>query len=365
VELSDPWPDDFGQTFTVHGRPHDGEAVTLLEASVQRITASRKTSQVGSWILALGAQVDIDDCWPSAEYIPASLHEWLPETGLSIADQNDDRSRFVVEWAAPERRTVTLPGSEVNLRPDADWSWSYSPGWSIETNMAFNVTVDEPLTIGELWEQYRNPLLSFATFAVDEPDDLMHESYFDPADRRHIVVLRRDRNPRQREWRPVPGRYLFQAEDIDDIGLALTRWFEIWKRTVPSLGLFHETVQQGRTYSAPRFLTLYTAAEGYWKNTKTENASWSPRSLAERANLPPAITGATDEAVALIGATREYHAHLTVGNKFSPETIVGTTYESTRRLHALMQACLMREIGIATSDIERLMTQHYQTWPIP
>jgi len=25
----------------------------------------------------------------------------------------------------------------------------------------------------------------------------------------------------------------------------------------------------------------------------------------------------------------------------------------------------MREIGLAGSDIEQLITQHYQTWPIP
>lgn len=231
--------------------------------------------------------------------------------------------------------------------------------------MTFSVKPNEPLTIDDHRELYGNPLLAFAIFAADQADDLTRESYYNPERERGIVVLEYGREPLLREWRPVPGRYLFQAEDIPDIGAALTKWFNTWRKSFPSLGLFREVIEQGNTYSAPRFLTLYTAAEQYWKSTKVGNAPWSPRELEKRAGVSADVTGATDQALALIGATRKYHAHLSIDSDFSPDTIVNQTYESTRRLHALVQACLMREIGLETHDIERLMTQHYLSWPIP
>lgn len=81
VDLSHPWPTAFGETFTVYGQPHDGEALTLLGARVRRKTDSDRTSHIDSWTLALGAHVDPKERWPRANYRPASLHEWLPETG--------------------------------------------------------------------------------------------------------------------------------------------------------------------------------------------------------------------------------------------------------------------------------------------
>jgi hypothetical protein len=370
VDLSHPWPTNFNDSFTVHGSPYEGEELTLLAARVRKTNFGNHTTRVVSWVLLLGDHVALDERWPRASYRPATLHEWLPETGLSIDHPNADLSRLVVEWNAPERRTVALPGAEITLRPGADWSWNYSPGWSIETSMTFGVKPDDPLTIAKYWDQYGSPLLGFAVFAADAPDDLTYESYYNPQTERGVVVLRRDRTPPQREWRPTTGHYLFQASHLPDVGEALTRWFDTWRKSVPSLGLFCETITLGTDYSVPRFLTLYTAAEGYWKNTKTKTektkkTAWSPRALASRAGISADVTRATDPALALIGASRDYHAHLRTQSTYSPTAIVRETYGSTRRLHALLQACLMREVGLTTPDIEHLLSERYRTWPIP
>jgi len=365
VDLSDPWPSDFGDSFTVHGKPHTGDEVTLLRARVQSKTAFERTTHITSGILALGDHSDVEERWPIANYSPASLHEWIPDTGLSIEHNSDDNSRLVVAWNAPEQRDVTLSGATISLSPGADWAWSYSPGWSIETSMKFTVRSATALTIEEYWAEYGNALLCFAVFAADHPDDMAWESFYNPESKRQIVVLRSNRKPAQREWRPVPGRYLFQAEDLPDISDALKKWLTVWRKTVPSLGLLCDTIQQDTTYSVPRFLTLYTAAEGYWKNTKTGKANWSPQALARRAAVLPELTGATKRSLALIGASRDYHAHLAVGRAFSPQEIVDETFESTRRLQALLQACLLREIGLDTAEIERLFQQHYASWPVP
>jgi hypothetical protein len=365
VDMSDPWPADFEETFTVHGKPHEGEPVTLLRARVRKKLLGDRTSHVVGWTLALGDHVHPGDRWPVATYRPGTLHEWLPETGLSIEHPHEDMSRLVVEWNAPERRTVALPDAEIALSPGADWTWAYSPGWSIDTSMTFSVKPIEPLTIDEHRELFGNPLISFAVFAADHPDDFARESYYDPDSRRGIVVLEHNRKPAEREWRPNPGHLLFGADDLPNVAGAFENWFAVWRRTFPALGLLRESIEQGLTYSVPRFLTLFTAAEGYWKGTRVGKSPWSPRALADRAGISPEITKASKEALALLGATREYHAHLGTKGDFEPEFIIENTYESTRRLQVLLQACLMQDLGVDVATTERLLSEHYRSWPIP
>jgi hypothetical protein len=138
----------------------------------------------------------------------------------------------------------------------------------------------------------------------------------------------------------------------------------VGRRTLPALGLLAEVINGGNTFSVPRFITLYTAAERYWK-APHPTQQWRPAQLAKTADMPQAVTGASKDAVSLIGASRNYHAHLEVGTRFSPERIIDETYESTRRLHALLQACLLRELGFDTANTERLLSQHYRNWPVP
>jgi hypothetical protein len=47
-------------------------------------------------------------------------------------------------------------------------------------------------------------------------------------------------------------------EDLPDTSDALKKWFTVWRKTVPCLGLLCGTIQQDTTYSVPGFLTLYT-----------------------------------------------------------------------------------------------------------
>ncbi|MDQ3740142.1 MAG: hypothetical protein M3389_04280 [Actinomycetota bacterium] len=363
ADRSDPWPSDRDAEFTVHGQPYEGDVVTLFRCPVRRWTFRDTTTHVTSWMVALGEHTDGDERWPKANFRPGTLHKWIPENGLSLLP-DDDPARFVLEWRPPERRVVALPGAELVLYPGAEWAWRYAPDWSIATTMTFGVTVDEPRTIDELAEHYGQPLRAFCIFAADEADDLLLESYYDPDSSRRVAVLRRDRRPSTREWRPDSGRFLFQAEHVSDIAATLAAWFDVWKRTHPSLGLFAETIEQGTTFSAPRFWTLYTAAENYWKSMRSGRRPWSVRALAERAAVDETLTGATKDALAVIGATRNYHAHLQVAGPAEPQLIGDQTYESTRRLH-VFQACVMRDLGMDTAMIEARLDDHYRTWPVP
>ena len=364
--LSDPWPTDFNDSLTVHGQLHTGGPVTLLRTHLREATAFDWPTRFSSDLLALGAQTDIDETWTYATYCPTGLHEWYPEVGFVHGHSEDEPSRPRVEMRTVEPLRIAVPGAEVSLELGGYWTVSYSPKFCIESTMAFGVRPDEPLTIEDHWRQYGNPLLGFVIFASDRPDDLCWESFYNPDAKRKIVLLRRDRKSFEREWRPNPGHFLFRAEDVADVGETIRRWLAAWGPSEPSLGLFCETIQQDSTYSPPRFLTLYTAAEGYWKGTKKpEEKNWGIDALAKRASIDPAVSKVNKKARQLIGAVRKYHAHLTLPGSLTSDEIALGTFDSTRRLQVLMQACLLREIGMETAQIESLIAAHYQSWSIP
>jgi hypothetical protein len=139
VDLTHPWPTDFDGALTIHGKPRDGEAITLLDARVRSKTFRDQTFLVGGRTLALGACVARDDRWPRAIFQPSTLHEWLPDTGLSVQRPDDTMSRLVVEWNAPETRRVIVPGGEVTLSPGVEAPRSYSLGMSMPMVLALPV----------------------------------------------------------------------------------------------------------------------------------------------------------------------------------------------------------------------------------
>lgn len=296
LELADrthPWPDGKEGGFTVHGAPYEGDAITLMDCMVRRWSFSNVTTHISSSTLAIGEHTEPGEHWPKANFRPGTLHEWIPETGVSIGgedyDENDEAT-FVLTYRRPDRRDVQVADGEVSIYPSGDYGWSYSPNWKIETAVTFGASPTDPMTIDEHADRYGGPLRAFCIFAADKPDDLVLESYYAPETKRRIAVMRPDRHPSPTEWRPRNDRYLFQAEHVADVGETIRRWLDVWHRSVPSLGLLAETIEQGRTYSAPRFLTLYTAAETYYKAIHAPHGPWSPRSLAAIADIDPSLT---------------------------------------------------------------------------
>jgi hypothetical protein len=108
--------------------------------------------------------------------------------------------------------------------------------------------------------------------------------------------------------------------------------------------------------------TLHTAMEAYARDRHGRN---NFRVLRDYAGVPPEITGCTNPALALIGASRRYFAHL--GRRPEGPTIneiETNTLLSTRRASALMQACLLREVGFSTAEVEGLLSDYYSRWPL-
>lgn len=374
ADITDAWPNDFNERFTVHGVIHaNGEFVTLIEARVVHMTAVNAATRIAGSTLAIGEHTDSDETWAFARYAPPGLHEWFPENGLSKSHPDDDMQQVQVNWRPVAPVVVPLPDVELKLRLARDYTWRgpASPDWSIETWMQFVVKPNSPMTIRDFWREYRRPLLGFIIFATDRPEDIPYEVFSNPDSKREIVVLRQGRRLYSYDWRPNPGHLLFRADDIDDLSVAFNKWIALYKASDPSGALFCETITQ-EDYSPPRFLTLYTAAEGYWRSMRS--TTWRPRDLAKE--LDESVSKVDKQAVRLIGGLRNYHSHLDPTDvekslepdeaaEIGPLDVAIHTFEATRRLQALIQACLLRDIGLETDRVEELITQHYRNWPLP
>jgi hypothetical protein len=68
----------------------------------------------------------------------------------------------------------------------------------------------------------------------------------------------------------------------------------------------------------------------------------------------------------LLGHCRGYYAHLdSVSRKLGPTDAEEGMFGSTRRGSALMQACLLRELGFDAAAAESILRTYYSRWPIP
>jgi ApeA N-terminal domain 1 len=357
------WPVMGSPHFVVHGWLREGGEVSLLHAWVKTVAMTDQVTAVRSSTLALGEHVDRDTRWPRAIYSTANLSEWRRDTGLA-SSQPAPRTRpghVRFDWRPPERDEVEVPGARLTFLGRRDISeGAYSADWSISTWQDLVVNADQPLTLEEGWRRFASPLLNLRSFASDRPDGIVREILVDTERNRRIEVWRAGQTVRPRAWQPLG--YLFHADDLGDFAAATKAWWLLDEQLRPALGLFADHISHGQSYSPARFLALYTALEAYARARHRRN---NFRALRAYAGVPQKVTGCTDEALALIGASRRYFAHLGTGRGGPTiDDIEANLLLSTRRASALMQACLLRELGFSAAESEAMLNKHYGRWPL-
>lgn len=369
VELIEPprgWKGKLGGAgFTLHGVTTNDEEISLLGAWVKRIEIGDRISRLHSSTVAIGALTTPDERWPQILYSTANLSEWRHENGLSYSDPTPRKPRHMrVDFDAPPTEAVQIPSASLSFEVKGDTAWAYAPDWSIRTWLDFIVRPNRSRTLDQAHHDFAQPLLAFMHFASDRPDSLTREVLWNLDARRRIEVLREGKRVTPREWRPSQHRYLFQRDDLPDLSKAIRRWWKLHRQVQPSLGLFADHLSHGNVYSPGRLLTLYTSLEKYSRTRFHEKGEF--KGLRSYGGVPWAVTGCTNGALKLLGASRGYFAHADIkGDKFTPEQIQENTLESTRRASALMQSCLLREIGFRKQERIELMQRHYRNWLIP
>jgi len=251
---------------------------------------------------------------------------------------------------------------------------NYGPDRQISTNSLLNVRPAQPTTLDQLHRAYGRPLLAFCTFAADRPDALLYETVSDKKRRKRAVILRSGRSVQSREWRP-DSRFLFRAEQINDIAEIYGRWMDLWERSSAEIATFVDAISEGNTFSRARLLAAVAALEAYWRTRLKVNAEGTKtkgRSLLDKlkdlrthAGIEPQLIGVTNANLKLIAAARNLYAHLdqTIIT-LSDEEIDDHLVANCRRSAALLQACLLRDLGIEPEKAQSMFEEHLSSWPL-
>jgi hypothetical protein len=367
------WPRDLAGRLTVHGETVDGEELSLIGCRIVSISLGGvATLTVSGTTLLLGDHANAATLWRTSVITTANLHEWSGETGLKVPDEDltptGHTTRVQMTWEVPDTRDVGLPTGELVFSPSMNTEWAIAPEWSIRTGTDVIVKPKRPAKLDVLYRTGAAPLLSLIVVAGDRPDSITSEIVGDAKSGRRARVLRSGEVVSPREWRP-DNAHLFTAAQLPDFGTAVERWFAIWAATEPALGTFAEAINAGDTYSPSRFLQMVTAVESYGRRWRKDKGTLLELlgGLRAYAGLPARSTGCTQRNMKLIVASRNFHAHLLdqPNYGFSIELVQLTTFESTRRATALMQACILRELGFSARATRKMLDEHYRNWPIP
>jgi ApeA N-terminal domain 1 len=366
------WPRGLAGALTVHGETVDGEKLSLIGCRIVSISVGGvATLTLSGTTLLLGDHATADTRWRTSVITTANLHEWSGETGLQVPDWDHaptgHTTRVQMTWEVPHTRHVRLPTGELLFSPSMETEWAFAPEWSIRTGTDVMVKPKRPAKLDVLYRTGAAPLLSLIVVAGDRPDSITSEVVADAKLRRRARVLRSGEVVSPRDWRP-DNAHLFTAAQLPDFATAVERWFAIWAATEPALGTFAEAINAGNTYSPGRFLQVVTALESYGRRWRKDKRILLKvlEGLRAYAGIPARSTGCTQRNLKLIVASRNFHAHLNQPNYgFSLEFVQLTTFESTRRATALMQACILRELGFSARATRKRLDEHYRNWPVP
>ena len=368
LDATTDWPRDLAEThFTVRGYLREEGEVSMLSCLVRRRDSFRQeVLAVNSPGLAVGEITTLKERWSRAVFATHNLDHWRPHTGMAFSYPNR-RARphhFRMDWQPPASDRFPVKGAVLNFGTDFDGPITRdTPTWHVETHQTVGVEPLKPFTIEQARRSYGLPLLALTAFAVNRPDAVTKEVYLDRERRRRAEVWWSGEQRNLSAWRPGRDRVLFYADELPDFTRSVRRWWRMHEKVWPALGTFGDHILEGSTYSPARFLTLYTAVETY---SRERHGHKDLRKLRQYGAAPSEITGCTNRALALVGASRKYFAHRgDPGQAFSTTEIEQGAFDSTRRLEALLQACLLRDIGFRRKRTAALLEAHYANWPIP
>ena len=372
----------------VHGRSAaDGKKITLPRALITNTTAgSGSQMKLVDRTLILNEHVESADQWKRLTARTASLHEWMPITGLeATVDMNKpfQARRVTLSWKAPRGRRVALRDGELRLsaRMSAD-PGPWKPSYSIDTALdAIFISRDRD-DLDALHGRFARPLLDLMMLVTGRPDAITYE-HVSVGARTVATVMRQGLHVAPREWRPWQPP-LFYAHHLPDIKAGLRRWFDLHRRVSPAMEVLTGSIAEGSSYSPSRLLAMASAVETFHR--QLYGATWAYRwrranpgkplphlSLLRRvedlqrlARLSEPTTGMTDANRKLFVSTRNHFAHLAQPlYGYSEDQVYDSLLDTTRRGLALIQACVMRRLGFSRATAGQRFAEHYRNWRIP
>ena len=364
IELVDPnWRQPINtEHIALHGLLEENDPITLLDGIVRTTILDDRVKRISAYTMTLGDHIDPGATWEKAIYTTANLAEWRGITGLdhSLPDSPDHSPHYRIEWKSPPVQEVSVKGATLKFVTDVEREVGLMATYMLGSQQRVAVEAHRPMRLDALSRQYAMPLVALTAFAADRPDSIIEELH-----------IHRKREQRIEVWRagaamePLPWRHkalLFYAADLPDFRLGILRWWRLYEKVRPALGIFGDYINGGTSFSPSRLITLHAAICGY---SDVRHNHRDPRKLRSFAEVPNEITGCSSSTLGLFGAARNYFAHLgSPGPKHSVAEIEEGTLRVTRRAAALMQASLLRELGFTKTKTSQLLDQHYRNWPL-
>jgi hypothetical protein len=373
VELINPkeaWPEGVGGAwFTTHGVTTAGQALTLLNAWVKRRSLGDAELTVRASTLALDEMTGPEAKWARMIVRTAHLHEWLPETGLRWKRDHDKKLRLRklgVAWAPPPEHSVAVPGGSLTIGPGVEGSPEEGPRATIETSLSVALDPVRPRSLSELRRHFAHPMLALVTLAADRPDTITREIVRNPDSNERAIILHAGAAIESGEWQS-DDRFLFRAADLADLARSIRAWYRLWRKLGPALETYTGTVNEGSTFTPGRLLALVTALEAYHRAQLGTGGSLERKlkRLRDYGGIDPALSKCDDRALKLIVATRHWYSHLdTSVPGIGRDQIEDQLLVTTRRAAALMQGCLLRNLGVTKKTRNELFSKHYRNWPL-
>jgi hypothetical protein len=270
--LLDPGPtwtlNDLNDSDDVYGLLADNTLVTLPRAAVRGYTVSAmREVKVRGMTLLIGASVEATETWTDIWFRTAHLHEWLGWTGLETQEREHDEEHRVTAvsalWRPPETVWMGREDGTLTLSVTLNAPASHGPEQEFVTKVGVRATPQEPCGIDELERRYVRPLVVFGTIVADRWDAASDVLVSGPSSRLPVEVLRAGWPATQREWQPGDDAYLFRAEDCEDVGEVLDRWFDLYHEAGLPIAVFAETLRSGHSYFPGRLIQSVSALEGY------------------------------------------------------------------------------------------------------
>jgi hypothetical protein len=180
--------------------------------------------------------------------------------------------------------------------------------------------------------------------------------------RRDVLIWRVAARTDVRPWRAVSD-YLFRVDDIDDFANLIDTWWALYEEVDPALGYFAQHINDGPTYPPERLVVLVAALEAYGD---VHHNTTELKALRNQTGVDSSFTGCTNAALDLLGFCRGYFAHPSKPiQKHEPRDADEGVFPSIRRASALMQSCLLRDLGFDAAGAADLLGEHYRAWPLP
>jgi hypothetical protein len=194
----------------------DDWAAELHDCLIRRIAMGDQPTHLSSPTLLFGTHASSDSRWPRAIYGTAALSEWRDDSAFFFPMKTRPRrpSEFKIEFRDPVRDVVVVPGAELTFTGDLTTSSSNGAhDFRACTTAVMKVEVKRPLRISDFTTKHVQPLRALMALAADRPDDLIRETYVDPATRQQAEVWRRGRTISEAAW---TYRHLFAADALFD-----------------------------------------------------------------------------------------------------------------------------------------------------